>query len=338
MTRYLLCWAACASVAAQGSDPDADAAKYLDGVYARYDRTADGKVGREEFPGSAEQFAEIDADRDGWLTRDEFAASPTAKRLAASYRAAKLEPRARTDFPDLAARRMRAALRHDRDRNGAVSRTEWNGTTLGFRSLDSDGNGVLDTRDVRAAEAETRPDLEPLPAFTRTLPPKEALLGKHDRNADGALDRTELGSAGIAAALARFDTNGDRGLDATELQRLVDFVAAEVRRRDAGTRGDVPRMPDVPFATWDADKDGRLANSEFEHRALFPLVDVDRDGFVTKTELVRYERGLTGDTFVARFDLDGDGRVTAAEFGCAPEVFRRADRNGDGVVHKSDAR
>lgn len=314
----------------------AEQQKFLDDTFTRFDRSGDGKIVRTEFPGSDAQFQEIDADGNGQVTRAEFVASANARRLLVSHEASQKEPRARAGFDTLAARRWRTVLRFDKNRDGCVARAEWAGTEPAFRSLDLDGNGVLDARDRKLAEAEARPEGYPLRAFTKPLPDKDALIAKHDRNKDGTLSAAELGGTDIAPIFALVDSNGDGQLDGPELQRLTDAVASMLYRRNAGTRADVPRMPEIPFATWDKDKDGRLANAEFENRNLFVLLDADRDGYVTKEEIERYRRNLEGADFISRFDLNDDGRVTPIEFGGALEVFRRADRNGDGVVTKQD--
>jgi hypothetical protein len=312
--------------------------KYLDGIFARYDRTGDGKVARLEFPGSDAQWQDLDGDGDGVLTRAEFFASSTAKRLLISFASGKKEPRARVDAAALAAARLRTTLRFDRDHDGRVQRAEWPGADAAFRTLDGNGDGALDARDKVLAEAAApeRDDSDPLRAFTLPLPPRDDVLRKYDADKDGALAPSELAGTDLAPLLHRFDRDRDGKLDANELQVVVDQVSYAVQRRNAGTAADTPRLPEIPFGTWDKDNDGRLANAEFENRDLFPRLDADRDGYVTKDEIARAKRALEGEGFVSRFDLNGDGRVSLAEFGGAVEVFRRADRNGDGAVSKQD--
>ena len=82
---------------------------------------------------------------------------------------------------------------------------------------------------------------------------------------------------------------------------------------------------------------GQLEQDEWLQRpALFPRIDTDRSAAVTPDEIERYRRAVEGVTFLERFDLDDNGRVTLEEFGGSPESFRRADRNGDGVVSRRD--
>ena len=60
------------------------------------------------------------------------------------------------------------------------------------------------------------------------------------------------------------------------------------------------------------------------------------DGAVTKAEVARYKSVVEGDDFVEKFDLNGDGKVTRAEFAGPRDAFRRADRNGDGAISRAD--
>jgi Ca2+-binding EF-hand superfamily protein len=93
----------------------------------------------------------------------------------------------------------------------------------------------------------------------------------------------------------------------------------------------------VTFDVWDTDKDGRVRQNEWMGpRELFDRIDLDRDAAVSRDEVRRYELRVRGEDFVGRFDLDGDGRVTPAEFGGPTGAFRRADRNGDGVITRGD--
>src|SRR5690606_3574007 len=139
----------------------------------------------------------------------------------------------------------------------------------------------------------------------------------------------------LAGGFAWADTNRDGRLDRRELTRLVQAVDRELLARQ---RGDARPEPfRVPFAAWDRNRDGRLEAAEWQQRRdLFPRIDSDRDAAVTPEEVRRYVLSVQGTAFVERFDLDGDGRVTAAEFGGPNGAFRRADRNGDGAVSAAD--
>jgi Ca2+-binding EF-hand superfamily protein len=197
---------------------------------------------------------------------------------------------------------------------------------------------VLDARDRALAPAIDDPEREQrqlLSGFKTDLPDRATLLAKLDRDKDGALSRAELGKEALAALFARADRNGDERLDEAELDRAIEQVNAAVRARDAGS--EKPRAFAVPFAAWDKNNDGRLDPAEWlEHKQLFPRIDADRDGAIVRAEIDRWARAIERDGFVERFDLDDDGRVTPQEFGGPRDAFRRADRNGDGVVSGRD--
>lgn len=322
-----------AAVAAQ--DYTADQHEYLRAVFARYDAAKDDLVRRPEFPGSDAQYELLDANHDAAVTLAEFMASAVAKRLVLAREAATREPRARTTHDDLVAARLANVARFDRDRDGRVTAAEWSGSDAAFRTLDLNADAVLDSRDRKLADRDAKADADPVTAVRKALPRPEELLAKLDRDKDGTLVGSEL-PADLAALMPRFDRNRNQHLEPDELAAMVAAVAEVIRRRDLGDADDRPRAPDIPFATWDKDKDGRLDKEEFEQRYLFVRVDLDRDGYVTKPEVERFRRGFEGTDFVSRFDLDGDGKVTPTEFGGASEVFRRLDRNGDGVVSRTE--
>lgn len=316
-------------------DFTADQQEYLRAVFARYDASKDDLVQRPEFPGSDAQYELLDANHDGAVTLAEFVASAVAKRLVLAREAARREPRARTSPDELVAARLAHLARFDRDRDGRVTAAEWTGSDSAFRTLDLNADAVLDSRDRKLAERDTRSEANPLATVRKALPRPEELLARFDRDKDGTLVAGEL-PADIATLMPRFDRNRNQHLEPEELAAMVAAVAEVIRRRDLGAADDRPRAPDIPFATWDKDKDGRLDKEEFELRYLFVRVDLDRDGYVTKPEVERFKLGFEGTDFVSRFDLNGDGKVTPAEFGGASEVFRRLDRNGDGVVSRNE--
>ncbi|MHC5011752.1 MAG: EF-hand domain-containing protein [Planctomycetota bacterium] len=88
------------------------------------DEDGDGKLSRDEFEGSDEEWRRLDANGDGWITKDETG-----------------EDRG----PDLAA----IVARDDVDGDGRVSRREFTGTAEAFDALDRTRDGVLDAQDAR---------------------------------------------------------------------------------------------------------------------------------------------------------------------------------------------
>lgn len=302
--------------------------------FRRLDRDGDGAITRAEFPGSDRQFASMDRDRDGRVPPAEYGASPVGQAfLRARYRAAR-EPRPRTTADELSASRLGWLARADRNEDGKVTREEWTGTAEAFAQLDLDGNQVLDRRDRAEAEAAAPAPAPALPETAAYLPATEQLLRRFDKDRDELLSQRELrGQQFLLAALPFADADGDGALSAREL----DALAAAVARRVDERNGRRPEPYRVPFDTWDQDRDGKVRQNEWQGpRAVFDSIDLDRDAAVSREEIVRYERRVNGEDFVERFDLDGDGKVSAEEFAGPPGAFRRADRNGDGRVDRRD--
>ncbi|MGE3818227.1 MAG: deiodinase family protein [Isosphaeraceae bacterium] len=93
----------------------------------RLDRDKDGQISREEFSGSAADFARLDRDRDRALTRADFDFSPHAL----------------TPSPG-----AMLFYQADRDGNGKVTREEMEGF---FQAADSGGQGFLSLSDLQEA-------------------------------------------------------------------------------------------------------------------------------------------------------------------------------------------
>lgn len=327
----LLCAVAAGQAAAQ---VDRDLVKRS---FERLDEDGDGRLTREEFPGSDRQYQAMDRNRDKAVTLEEYSGSEIARRLvSASYRN-RNEPRPRTTAAELAEQRLQWLSRFDGNRDGRITRQEWTGSSQAFATLDLDNDGIVDRNDLAtaaAAAAETREP--PLPDDAYRLPGVDELLERLDRDRNGALSMREAArDRTLPRVFERADTNRDEELDREELTRLLDSVRERMQKRERERARPVPYK--IPFSAWDKNDDGRLEQNEFlERRYLFARIDRNRDAAVTRDEVERYELMVTGDDFVERFDLDGNGRVTLEEFGGPPDAFRRADRNGDGSVTRAD--
>lgn len=317
------------SLAAQS---DIDRAE-LQAQFQRLDADKSGSVSRKEFPGSDRQFAAMDRDRDGKASLAEYTESAVARAFLRTRQRERGEPRARTSFEALAALRLQALLREDPD--GKIDKATWIGADDAFATLDLDGNGLLDRRDRTEALAQApapRPELPPW----REIPRIEVLFEALDKNGDQRIDDKEARPhKHLPSAFPFADQDQDHALDRQELEELIQVLAARAAAEQARERR--PQAFDVPFAEWDQDKDGRVQQNEWQNsRTLFERIDLDRDAAVTRDEAERYERRVEGRDFVERYDLDGDGKVIRAEFAGPQAAFARADRNGDGVITRSE--
>jgi Ca2+-binding EF-hand superfamily protein len=316
--------------------PAQDGKQLLTEQFQRLDADKDGALQRPEFPGSDRQFAAMDKDKDGKATLAEYLASDTAARfLRANYQNQK-EPRPRQGLDALALRRFEQLSRCDPNKDGKVTRAEWRGSDEAFLQLDLDDSGAIDGKDRAEAMAAAPAATPPLPDFRGALPSAADLLLRLDKDKDDKLSKKEASAnKPLEGAFAIADRNQDGCLDDQELQALL--AAIERLRADDSRAQGKPIPYDVPFDAWDKDKDGKVRQNEWQGpRSLFERMDLDRDAAVSRDEVARYRKRVTGDDFVQRFDLDGDGKVTLAEFGGPADAFRRADKNGDGVISRSD--
>lgn len=153
---------------------------------------------------------------------------------------------------------------------------------------------------------------------------------RSDGNADGKVTAAEARVAALVM-FDSFDEDGDGSLNGAEAR--------------SGARRWRQNRFEAYFGARDANGDGVLAREELgaSARRLWRW-DSDADRRLTQEELGRARRG--GDFGVAalsgrvlRWDADRDGRVTRAEAAwAAVRRFARKDRNGDGVLTRTEAR
>ncbi|MSR39178.1 MAG: hypothetical protein EXS02_10120 [Planctomycetes bacterium] len=304
--------------------------------FQRFDQDADGLLLRKEFPGSDRQFALLDADKNGKATLAEYLQSEVAKAYLRARRNDAKEPRPRVSLEMIALARFEWLARCDRNHDGKVAPDEWTSTVAAFDQLDFDHDGVLDRRD-RAEASAIAPAAQPsLPEVKGELPTRVLLLHRFDKNADGQISMKEaIAGTLLSEAFALTDKNLDHKLSVEELDWLVQALMQ--KRSDAARYLDRSPLYEVPFDTWDKDHDEQVRQNEWLGPLdMFIRIDLDRDSATSRDEVARYIKRATGEDFITRFDLNNDGKVTLIEFAGPPAAFRRADRNSDGVVSKSD--
>lgn len=124
----------------------------------------------------------------------------------------------------------------------------------------------------------------------------------------------------------------------------------------AAAGGDPTELLYELMARADANSDGAVTHAEMQtaRGEMFVRLDADADGYLRADELAldglgaaagvggaggggRFAGRRGGGDPMARFDSNGDGVVSAAEFRASePAWFNRADANGDGAVTVSE--
>jgi Ca2+-binding EF-hand superfamily protein len=172
--------------------------------------------------------------------------------------------------------------------------------------------------------AESIDTTNPGAESTRVRGP-EAMFAKLDTNKDGKVTLEEVrGEA--AARFAAADTNKDGFLDAAELAAM-----------HASNRGQHDRKG---MARWDKDGNGSITKAEAPPRLLahFDEFDTNKDGILDQQELramrkAREEQHPGRGPGMPKMDVDGDGKVSLAEFTeMHVQMFKHVDLNGDGIV------
>jgi Ca2+-binding EF-hand superfamily protein len=208
----------------------------------------------------------------------------------------------------------------DRNGDGAISRSEWQGSERSFVTHDWNGDGQLSGEEVRIGgqrgsvqEADHMPN-----RYERNLNWTAQNFSALDHNRDGRLTRNEW--HWDSETFGRVDSNDDNAISRAE------FLSTDDDARDDS------------FDDLDANNNGRVERSEwYGSAAAFNRLDRNRDGVLTRFEVVGGQRG-TGDTWdqFANLDYDNSGTISRNEWHWTLGGFDQRDVNHDGVLSRRE--
>lgn len=169
-------------------------------------------------------------------------------------------------------------------------------------------------------------------AMAQDAPPSD-FITHWDADGDGKVSADEF--TGPPENFTDLDANGNGFIEAAE---------APQGPPPEGAKPEVKMGTDF-IADWDINGDGKVAKDEYlgppEH---FDALDTNKDGFIDRSEAPEMPPAEGGEVmiekgagFIADWDADGDGKVSADEFTGPAENFNDLDVNGDGFIDASEA-
>ena len=210
----------------------------------------------------------------------------------------------------------------DSNGDGVITRAEWQGSDRSFEVHDWNHDGVLSGNELRAgAQRQQRWPDDPdgsAEAGSQLMDWTPERFDNLDHNRDGRLTRDEW----------HFDA---------ELFRRVDRDRdSSISRREFLGLGDDDDRDDR-FSDLDANGDGRISGAEWHgDPRLFGTLDADRNGFLSRSELLGAAEDEAPADLFASLDVNRDGRVTPNEWHWSRASFDRRDRNNDGALSRDE--
>jgi Ca2+-binding EF-hand superfamily protein len=205
----------------------------------------------------------------------------------------------------------------DRNRDGVITRDEWQGSQRSFNNHDWNGDGRLSGNEVRAGAqrndnwevADHAPN-----ARERSLSYTRSAFSNLDHNRDGRLTANEWHYQ--LETFRRIDRNRDDAIN------LNEFLGQGVD----DDRGD-------DFDDLDYNNDGWVSRAEW-HGGVndFNFYDRNRDGRLSRYEVVGSNTSFTTYNEFQNLDYNRDGRLARNEWHWSNASFNQRDKNRDGIL------
>ena len=118
------------------------------------DRDGDGRVAKSEFRGPQQRFGMIDANKDGFLTKEEFDQILGGRRGGGDRPMANVVPQKRRSQPnkEIVSPRgftsSQVIANNDRNGDGKLSGSEFRGPSRVFRMIDVNSDGFLTKKEL----------------------------------------------------------------------------------------------------------------------------------------------------------------------------------------------
>jgi Ca2+-binding EF-hand superfamily protein len=210
----------------------------------------------------------------------------------------------------------------DRNGDGVITRSEWNGSDRSFQVHDWNGDGVLSGPEVTPGARRQQPARQDGPTFDSASRDYEfddwtpQGFDGLDHNRDGRLTTDEW----------HFDREGFRRAD-----HNGDGVVTRAEFLGDDSYGD---EIDDRVAFMDANHDGRVTRQEWHGtREAFDRLDGNRDGILSGTEINGNDP--PPDLFTS-VDMNRDGQITRDEWHWSRSSFDERDRNRDGRLSRDE--
>lgn len=227
--------------------------------------------------------------------------------------------------------------RFDVDKDGAITQAEIEEVrTADFAAADTNGDGEISLEEFKAAFVERSND-RMVRIFQRLDRDGDGIVtqAEADRAANRMFNRLDRDGNGVVEKVR----GGKRGHDSSGKKAEAGKRGEHGKRHAHGGRGGTAGMF---MAVFDTDGTGSVTREEFDAKRaeLFALADTNGSGSFTLEDFGPLWLAMNDARIVNMFqraDADGSLGITAEEQEQAlSKMLNRVDRNGDGVITKSD--